>query len=83
MKWLVNEILKRNKGYNEWITEYPPSQLVKLSIERFEQYIEDRKDLISAAEKNSVLIMAFYRNRIIHLFVRFPPSSSIVFSLSF
>jgi glycerol-3-phosphate O-acyltransferase len=70
VEWLVNEILRRKSGYEEWMVEHSPAQMTNLALERFAGAIEDRKDMISCPDKNGVLLLAFYRNRLIHLFVR-------------
>lgn len=70
VEWLVNEISRRQTGYEEWMVEHPPAQMTSLALERVQAHIEDRKDMISCPDKNGVLLLAFYRNRLIHLFVR-------------
>jgi glycerol-3-phosphate O-acyltransferase len=68
--WLRQEIMRRQEGHEDWMAELSAAELTKQALARLENYVEDRKDMISSQEKTGVLVLAFNRNRLIHLFVR-------------
>lgn len=68
--WLINEIVRRNEGWNDWILEHIPEKIARMAFENYGDHISKKNDMLVFSEHRSILVMAYYRNRLIHLFAR-------------
>jgi glycerol-3-phosphate O-acyltransferase/nucleoside-diphosphate-sugar epimerase len=70
--WLIGDILRRRTGCEEWITEFAPDEIATRALNDFGEVLtqKQRSHQILLAEPKSALILAFYRNRLLHVFAR-------------
>lgn len=82
--WLISEILRRENAYEEWIVDRPADEIATRALNDFGEYLvqKNRSHLITLSEPKSALVLAFYRNRILHEFARDAYVLSTYLSLS-
>lgn len=70
--WLIAEILRRENAYEEWIVDHPPDEIATRALNDYGEYLvqKQRSHLITLSEPKSALVLAFYRNRLLHEFAR-------------
>lgn len=70
--WLIAEILRRENAYEEWIVDRPADEIATKALNDFGEYLvqKQRSHLITLSEPKSALVLAFYRNRLLHEFAR-------------
>lgn len=82
--WLIAEILRREAAFEEWIVEFPPDEVATRALNDYGEYLsqKSRSHLITLSEPKSALVLAFYRNRLLHEFARDSYVMSTYFALS-
>eukprot|EP01125_Pyxidicula_operculata_P008628 TRINITY_DN287_c4_g1_i2.p1 TRINITY_DN287_c4_g1~~TRINITY_DN287_c4_g1_i2.p1 ORF type:complete len:1267 (+),score=324.43 TRINITY_DN287_c4_g1_i2:27-3803(+) len=75
--WIQNDILQRQRGYFDWLLEQNPTALVAKGLQQLDESEalffsrSSQGETIKAdSDPESIILLGFYRNRIIHLFTK-------------